>query len=67
MSSIAARLDKLEARFPEPEPERRVFRIIVDEGEDEGVKLAGLDFNRDSNDVAIVRRIVHAKRDLHHG
>ncbi|MGI6854365.1 hypothetical protein [Mesorhizobium sp. 1B3] len=67
MTSIAARLDKLEARMPAPQAQGRVFRVIVDEGEDEGAKLAELGFSPDSNDFAIIHRIVHPKRGPHHG
>lgn len=66
MTSIAARLDKLEARMPAPVSGGRMFRVIVHEGDDTGAKLSELGFDPGSSDFAIVRRIVHPKRGPHH-
>lgn len=58
VTSIAARLDKLEAKIPEPQKQQRVIRVIVREGEDEGALLQAQGFDPDNGHFAIIHRIV---------
>ena len=58
-SFLSARLEKLEAKMPEPQKRRRTIQIIVREGDNEELLLAAHRFNPDDGDFAIIRRIVN--------
>ncbi len=58
---LTARLDKLEAKVaPSTPAERRVFRIVTHETDEQLIRLQMIEagWNPEGNDLCIVRRIV---------
>ena len=68
-SPLTARLDWLEEKFPAEQKQRRVFHVIVQHDQDAYAILAVQGYDPDSDDLAIINRIVDVPKlkDVAHG